>query len=378
MLHLRRAMDVPGKRQGSVFGGEEITPLTDHAAMPAFAALDLGTNNCRLLIAAPTRHGFRVVDSFSRVVRLGEGLSRSGRLSEAAMERTLGALHVCADRIGRRRLRGLHAVATEACRRAENGPLFLDRVRRETGLLIDVISAREEAELALESCASLLRPGMPALSRALLFDIGGGSTEIAWIRLGDGDAPPVLAGAESLAVGVLGLAERFGDTPRFDAMVDHVASLLQRFEALHCIAREVALGRVRLVGTSGTMTTLAGVALGLERYRRGAVDGMALPAEAAHAAIRTLRGLGADGLRAHPCIGPGRASLTLPGCAIVAAILRLWPVETVVVADRGLRDGMLLRMMREPTTRETSSTGAVSGICMAQHPPRRAAARAPA
>ena len=376
-------MDVPGKRQGSVFGGEEITPLTDHAVTPAFAALDLGTNNCRLLIAAPTRHGFRVVDSFSRVVRLGEGLSRSGRLSEAAMERTLGALHVCADRIGRRRLRGLHAVATEACRRAENGPLFLDRVRRETGLAIDVISAREEAELALESCASLLRPGVPAQSRALLFDIGGGSTEIAWIRLGDGDAPPVLAGAESLAVGVLGLAERFGEAAcgaagRFEEMVDHVASLLQRFEALHCIAREVAQGQVRLVGTSGTMTTLAGVALGLERYRRGAVDGMTLPAEAAQAAIRTLRGLGADGLRAHPCIGPGRASLTLPGCAIVAAILRLWPVGTVVVADRGLRDGMLLRMMRERPTRETSPTAAVSGTGMAPHPPRRAAARAPA
>ncbi len=359
---------------------------------PTFAALDLGTNNCRLLIAAPTRHGFRVIDSFSRIVRLGEGLHSSGRLSDEAMDRTIGALHACATRIGRRRLRGLHAVATEACRRAENGRAFLDRVRTETGLSIDVISTREEAELALESCATLLRADLPerplpdaeaddaatgchppsagrprgdlrvsfsaagscgaagqARSRALLFDIGGGSTEIAWIRVGG--AVPELAGYQSLPLGVLTLSELFGDgaftVSGYEAMVGHVTAQLHAFEAVHRIRREVARGTVRLLGTSGTITTLAGVALGLRRYKRALVDGVVLSREAAGDAIALLRGLGPAGLRRHPCVGPERAASVLPGCAIFEAIQRLWPTDGVVVADRGLRDGMLLRMMRD-------------------------------
>ncbi|MDW8443258.1 MAG: hypothetical protein RML45_02265 [Acetobacteraceae bacterium] len=153
--------------------------LRPGAGPPLYAALDLGTNNCRLMIAAPAGRGFRVVDSFSRMVRLGEGLAASGRLCEAAMERTLEALAVCAEKVARHRVRRLRAIATEACRKAENGPRFLERVRAETGIGFEVIGPREEAELAVESCASLLAGPEP---RALLFDIGGGSTELAWIR----------------------------------------------------------------------------------------------------------------------------------------------------------------------------------------------------
>ncbi|MGI4745581.1 MAG: Ppx/GppA phosphatase family protein [Janthinobacterium lividum] len=357
---------------------------------PTYAALDLGTNNCRLLIAAPTRQGFRVIDSFSRIVRLGEGLHSSGRLSDEAMDRTIGALHACATRLGRRRLRGLRAVATEACRRAENGQSFLDRVRQETGLSIDVISTREEAELALESCAALLQADLPdrasvppadperpdqaechpfiphhadeadrARSRALLFDIGGGSTEIAWIRVGDCSrttgaavrARPELVGYQSLPLGVITLSELFGDnayTPGgYEAMVEHVGAQLRRFEAVHCIGREVRRGTVRLLGTSGTVTTLASMALGLRRYRRALVDGVVLSRQAAHDAIAQLRALGPEGLRLHGCVGSERSAYVLPGCAIFDAIHRLWPTDNVVVADRGLRDGMLLRMMRD-------------------------------
>ncbi|MCQ8277280.1 Ppx/GppA family phosphatase [Acetobacteraceae bacterium KSS8] len=320
-------------------------------AAPAYAALDLGTNNCRLLIAMPTAQGFRVVDSFSRVVRLGEGLAASGRLSQAAMDRTLNALHVCVDRIGRRRLRGLRAIATEACRRAENGRSFLRRVEHETGLAIEMISTREEAELALESCAPLLRtaPGS-GQSRALLFDIGGGSTEIAWVRL-DKRSRPELIGYRSLPLGVVTLAEQFGDDAFTEAgytsMVRFVCDQLRSFEALHCIGREVAAGRVRLIGTSGTVTTLASIALELPRYRRSAVDGIALPSSSALQAAGALRRMGRSGMEAHSCIGPDRARLVLPGCAIFEAIHRRWPCDAVMVADRGLRDGMLLRMMRD-------------------------------
>ena len=318
-----------------------------HHAPPAFAALDLGTNNCRLLVGAPTSGGFRVLDSFSRLVRLGEGLDESGHLSSYAMDRTLDALHGCVERLARRPVRALRAVATEACRRALNGADFLDRVRRETGLALDVISTREEAELALESVTPLLAPLTAAgITRALLFDIGGGSTELAWVRLADRPGrSPALIGTVSLPIGVVGIAERW-DRHGFDAVAEQVERHLRPFEAIHCIDAEIRHGRVALVGTSGTATTLAGVALDLPRYRRPLVDGVVLTSADADAAVAKLRGMTAAALATHPCVGPDRSEFVLPGCAIYAAIARLWPAATVVVADRGLREGMLLRMMR--------------------------------
>jgi exopolyphosphatase/guanosine-5'-triphosphate,3'-diphosphate pyrophosphatase len=219
-------------------------------------------------------------------------------------------------------------------------------VKRETGLDIGVISSREEAELALESCAPLLAGWG---RRALLFDIGGGSTELAWVRL-DPSGRAQLIGYASLPVGVVTLAERFGaagfEPDGFRAMVDDVAARLDSFEAVHCIRREIRDGGVQLLGTSGTVTTLAGVALGLPRYRRPLVDGTMLTARVAEAALASLRALGREGLEAHPCVGPDRVEFVLPGCAVFAALVRLWPAPRVIVADRGLREGMLLRLIR--------------------------------
>ena len=354
---------------------------------PAFAALDLGTNNCRLLVGAPTYEGFRVLDSFSRIVRLGEGLQTSGQLSPVAMDRAIEALHGCAARLARRPVRAVRAIATEACRRAGNSPQFLARVQAETGLHFDVISSREEAELALESCGPLLRG---AGRRALLFDIGGGSTELAWVRLPGAvgadnlgavgaDNParavgadtlsgigaqtlpsaggaPELIGYASLPLGVVTLAEQFGPaafTPAgFAAMVDHVASRLIPFERTHCIRQEARAGGVRMLGTSGTVTTLAGVAMGLDRYRRPLVDGTTLSPADADRAMGVLCGLGPAGLAAHPCVGADRVEYVLPGCAVFEAIRRLWPLGPVIVADRGLREGMLLRLMRRQAARQ--------------------------
>ena len=312
----------------------------------AFAALDLGTNNCRLLVAAPAADGFRVLDSFSRIVRLGEGLHRTGRLGPDAMERAMLALHACAGRLARRPVRRLRAIATEACRRAANGREFLARVHHETGLAIDVISTREEVELALESCTPLLAGDG---RRALLFDIGGGSTELAWVRLRP-DGRPELIGYASMPVGVVTLSERFGaaafSEDGFVAMVDDVTARLAAFEAVHCIAREIRDGGVRLIGTSGTVTTLAGIALGLPRYSRLLVDGTVLSDRTAADALESLRALGRAGLERHPCVGPDRVEFVLPGCAVFAAIAGLWPAPHLVVADRGLREGMLFRMIR--------------------------------
>jgi exopolyphosphatase/guanosine-5'-triphosphate,3'-diphosphate pyrophosphatase len=226
-----------------------------------YAALDLGTNNCRLLIGAPTPGGFRVVDSFSRIVRLGEGLAATGRLGEAAMERAIAALAACADKLARRPVRSFAAVATEACRQASNGREFLARVTQETGIAPRVIGGREEAQLALASCAPLLNQGD---RRAILFDIGGGSTEITWVRLAapGSTAEPILSGTISIPVGVVTLAERAGEScftrEGFAAVRDEVAARLRAFDAVHCIGQEIRQGGVRLIGTSGTVTTLAG------------------------------------------------------------------------------------------------------------------------
>ena len=329
------------------------------AGSAVFAALDLGTNNCRLLVGRPTGRGFAVLDSFSRTIRLGEGLEQTGRLDPSAMNRAVSALAACAERLARWRPAAVAAVATEACRRAANGVEFLARVHRETGLAILVISPREEALLAIESCTSLLARAAAATAaaaaptRALLFDIGGGSTELAWLRL-DQAGRPSLIGCASLPVGVVTLAERHGAAAfaasGFVAMSAETALLLAPFEAVHCIAREIrhagGSGGVLLLGTSGTATTLAAIALGLPRYRRSLVDGAVLTRDAACAALAALQGLGHGGLLAHPCIGPDRAIFVRPGAAIFAAIIAAWPAPRIMVADRGLREGLLLRAIR--------------------------------
>lgn len=315
-------------------------------AVPVHAALDLGTNNCRMLIGAAQGDGFRVVDSFSRIVRLGEGLHHSGMLSELAMDRAVEALQCCAVRLARRPVRSLRAIATEACRRASNSHAFLERVERETGLHFDVITAREEAALVLESCTPLLGPG---IRRALLFDIGGGSTELVWVRMNE-TGRPELCGYMSLPVGVVTLADRFGsagfDPDGFAAMVEDVIARLIAFEQVHRIGQEIRQGGVRLLGTSGTVTTLAGSVLALKHYSRPAVDGLVLTRDSALGALDDLRALGRNGLAQHPCVGPDRVDFVLPGCAIFQAITTLWPAQEVVVADRGLREGLLLRLIR--------------------------------
>ena len=336
---------------GNALPGVEPASQTRRLAGPAFAALDLGTNNCRMLIGAPTGHGFRVLDSFSRIVRLGEGLHHTGCLGAAGMQRALDALQACTARLARRPVRRVRAIATEACRRAANGPEFLARVQRETGLAIDVISTREEAELALEICAPLL---LGAGRRALLFDIGGGSTELAWVRV-DPDGRPTLIGYASLPVGVVTLAERFGPAgftaEGFAAMTADVAARLAGFESVHCIAHENSLWRRAASGhqrhgdhAGGRRAGPAALSSAVDRWGRCSA------AEEAARALERLRALGREGLEQHPCVGPERLDFVLPGCAVFAAITQVWPAPQVVVADRGLREGMLLRMMRADRT----------------------------
>ena len=309
----------------------------------AFAALDLGTNNCRLLIARPQGNGFAVIDAFSRIVRLGEGLAASNRLSDAAIDRTLAALRICADKLKRRNVTLARSVATEACRRAENGEEFIARAYAETGIHLDIISAEEEARLAVLGCHALIEPGD---GPALIFDIGGGSTELVLV---DTDEPvPRVLDWHSAPWGVVSLTESAGGGEGRDgrlAAYARMRALVAESFAPFAARLPRAGQQPRLLGTSGTVTTLGSVHLGLSHYDRSAVDGLIVPADAMRRISGELAGMAVAERAQLACIGTERADLVVAGCAILEAILDLWPAERLGIADRGIREGILRRLM---------------------------------
>jgi len=315
-----------------------------------YGALDLGTNNCRLLIATPASSGFTVIDAFSRIVRLGERLGRTGRLHDQAMARTIDALRVCANKLKWRKVGKTRLVATEACRTADNGSEFIARVTSETGLQLEIIDRETEAHLAAKGAEPLIDPGAET---ALVFDIGGGSTEVMWmVRRGSGFA---VAEWTSLAAGVVTISERFGggvdvNPAAFAAMRAHLRPLLAEFadRIAARIGSRPALGH--LLGTSGTVTTIAGVRLGLARYDRSKVDGCWLHSAAIGEVTSQLLGMNYEQRAANPCIGRERADLVLAGCAILEEIRTAFPAPMIRVADRGLREGILTQLMQQDGT----------------------------
>jgi exopolyphosphatase/guanosine-5'-triphosphate,3'-diphosphate pyrophosphatase len=314
----------------------------------AFAALDLGTNNCRLLIARPTGENFTVIDAFSRVVKLGEGLTQSGELSQEAMDRTLAALTICADKLRRRNVVLAHSVATEACRRASNGAEFIERVRRETGIALNIISAEEEARLAMLGCHILLEPGD---GPAIIFDIGGGSTEL--VLLEPGEQIPRIIDWQSVPWGVVSVTDTIGKCDGNEAERKEKYARMRSIvsESFAPFAERIAksrdLGDLRLLGTSGTVTTLASLHLELPHYDRKAVDGLIVPASSMREISARLANMSLEERRGLPCIGQDRADLVVAGCAILESILDIWPASRLGVADRGIREGILRNLMSD-------------------------------
>jgi exopolyphosphatase / guanosine-5'-triphosphate,3'-diphosphate pyrophosphatase len=325
-----------------------------------YAALDLGTNNCRLLVAKPSRRGFLVIDAFSRIIRLGEGVLKSGQLSEAAMSRTIDALKVCADKMRRRGVSRSRLIATEACRIAANGAEFIARARAETGLGIVIVTQETEAKLAVSGCASLIDRNADF---TLVFDIGGGSSELIWLdlsRLGRPwrrtlhdriDVQSCIAAWTSLPIGVVNLAERHGGrdvTPEsYEAMVAEVMAGMGAFEQEHRFGERIGGDGAHFLGTSGTVTTISGIHLKLPFYERSRVDGSWLTARDVRTVSSDLIAMTYAERAAQPCIGHERADLVLAGCAILEALLRVWPCQRLRVADRGLREGILATLMAE-------------------------------
>jgi exopolyphosphatase/guanosine-5'-triphosphate,3'-diphosphate pyrophosphatase len=309
-----------------------------------YGAIDLGTNNCRLLIARPNDGGFTVIDAFSRIVRLGEGLSRTGELSQEAMDRAVAALSICGDKLRRRNVSLTRSVATEACRRARNGEHFAERVRCETGIVLDIIEPAEEARLAVLGCHKLLEPGD---GPALIFDIGGGSTELVLVDQDEGT--PRIRAWWSAPWGVVSLTESEGKEAlegpdrvlAYERMRERARRAFARFSTMLPENRE----GTRLLGTSGTVTTLASVHLALPSYDRRAVDGLHVPIEAMQKISGMIAGMDYEERSALPCIGTERADLVVAGCAILEAIIEIWPAKNLGVADRGIREGILRSLM---------------------------------
>ena len=356
--HNQRAARSTNRNSGQNTSRNSGPNATRNAAKPpprphgneAYAALDLGTNNCRLLIARPSGRDFTVIDAFSRVVKLGEDLATTGRLSDAAMDRALGALSICAEKLRRRNVRLARSVATEACRRAVNGEAFIERVKRETGIVLDIISAEEEARLAVLGCHILLEEGH---GPAVIFDIGGGSTEL--VLLEPGEKIPRIIDWQSVPWGVVSLTDTVGRSEA-DGQTGREARLARYAEMRRLVSESFApfaeriapaakSDDIRLLGTSGTVTTLASLHLELPHYDRKAVDGLIVPSGSMRDISTRLSGMSPAERSELPCIGQDRADLVVAGCAILESILDLWPATRLGVADRGIREGILRSLM---------------------------------
>lgn len=336
-------------KKGDKFKGRHRFSAAKNAkyAQPVFAAIDLGTTNCRLLIATPTPTGFAVKETFSRITRLGEGLVSDGVLSERAIKRTIFALKLCVKKLEKYKTVRTRFVATEACRRAKNGAEFIERVKRETGLTLEIISFEEECRLGVSGCVPLINRN---IRYAVVFDIGGGSTEVSCAKI-DKNNHVKIEGFLSFPLGVITVSEAFTgkdlSSAAYRAVVKKVLSYLQPFEDRYGIMRLIEQGDVQMIAMSGTVTTIGAFHLGLPVYNRAVVDGMALSYDDLTKAKRKLEKMTYAEKEAHPCIGMQRADLSLPGCAILQGICEMWPIGEITIADRGLREGIVLDLIRQ-------------------------------
>jgi exopolyphosphatase/guanosine-5'-triphosphate,3'-diphosphate pyrophosphatase len=313
---------------------------------PNYAAIDLGTNACRLVVATPTPTSFRIVETFSKITRLGEGIINNNELSKAAIKRTIASLKVCAGIINEYAPISAHRfVATAACRRAKNCDEFIALAKKETGLDLEIISSKEESRLAVVGCIPLLNRN---IKRVLVFDIGGGSTEISLARV-TSSGNTFIEGFVSLPYGVVTISEAFPSKDMtslaYDTIIDRTRDLLKDFDEKFGIHEGIKNHEIQVIGTSGTVTVLGAIHLNLVRYNRSAVDGIAIPRPDLDKVINKIKRLGDEGRKKHPCIGASKSDLTVAGCAIIEALNTCWPISEITVADRGIREGILLDLM---------------------------------
>ena len=331
------------------FGNDDRKVGKQEGGVEKYAAIDLGTNCCRLVIASPTPTSFRVIETYSKITRLGEGIIQNNELSLRAIKRTIAALKVCSGVIDEYQpIKGTRFVATAACRRATNCDVFMNMVKKETGLNIEIISTKEESRLAVVGCVPLLNRN---IKRGLIFDIGGGSTEISLARISN-SGKIFIEGFVSLPYGVVTVSEAFPDGEMtnlaYDTIIERTHKLLKEFDEKHQISEGIKKHEIQVIGTSGTVTVLGAVHLNLTRYNRSAVDGISILKQDIYRAINKIKMIGDEGRKKHPCIGLQKADLTIAGCAIIEGLCSFWPISEITVADRGIREGILLDLMHKP------------------------------
>jgi len=319
-----------------------IHPLAKQKDLKHFAAIDLGTNSCRLLIATPTTAGFKVVFAFSRMVRLGEDLAQHQRILEGPMNRTILALKFCAEKMSEFNVEHYKAVATAACRMAENRDEFIERIHQESGLTVDVIDESTEAELSLFGCSGLLKPQYPY---AIVFDIGGGSTEVIWVSHSTKGSPTIIDYV-SVPIGVINQDLNQLTAKTILAPMEH---MFEKLSAKNNISSYLAQDQVQMIGTSGTVTTLAAIDMNLKKYDRKYIDGVMVSSNRLLSIIDQLYQMSNDEKLAHSCIGHSRADLIIPGAEIFKCIHHFWPVKNLIIADRGVREGILMKMLQSST-----------------------------
>jgi len=312
-----------------------------------YAAIDLGTNSCRLVIATPTPSSFHVVETFSKITRLGEGIIQDNQLSKVAMRRTVNTLKVCKSVMDEYApITHSRFVATAACRRAKNIDEFLSMVQKEVGIKLEIISPKEESRLAVVGCLPLLNRH---IKRALVFDIGGGSTEVSLARVTE-EGKTFIEGFVSLPYGVVTISEAFPKQEMtnlaYNTIIERTQNILEQFDEKHQIYEAIENQEIQVIGTSGTVTVLGAVHLGLARYNRSAVDGLSISGNEVENVINKIKNMGDTGRRRHRCIGPSKADLTISGCAIIEALLKSFPISEITIADRGIREGILLDLIR--------------------------------
>lgn len=306
------------------------------------AALDLGTNTCRLLIGKRTPQGVQVVDSFVRVIRLGDELATKGHISKEAIKRAVSALSICAKKIKSYSVARGRYVATATCRMASNREEFLRTILTKAGLDLEVISTAEEARLSIMGCADL----MDSSTRyAIAFDIGGGSTEVMWLELFPNKLPEIIEWI-SLPLGVVTVADRLRQHSSPEECLLNIRKFVAKEVKSFCdkayIYPQLVKNNIQLIGTRGTVTTLAALHKNLDRYDRLKVNGVLLTPDIIKRTVSNLYGMSVEKRLLHPCIGPLRSELVLGGVAIFEGIYDVFPINPVRVADRGVREGILL------------------------------------
>lgn len=297
------------------------------------AGIDIGTNTIRLLIAETGPHTLREIYSDRRITRLGRDLARTGRLSREAEGRSLSVLSDFAGKIKLYSAQHTAAVGTSALRYAEGASNFLDLVKAETGIDVRVITGAEEAGLTLLGVFAAL-PDMD--EPALVIDIGGGSIEIIAAKNG------MAMHAVSVELGAVYLTEKFiHSDPPDGAEIEDIRKALRH--ALADVDRVVEGCRPGvLIGTAGTVTTLAAMDLGISVYDPAKVNNHGLTSRVVDGMVESLSGRGIDERRGMPGLEPGREDIILAGAVVVQEIMYRYGYDQMIVSDWGLREGIVM------------------------------------